>query len=168
MIRRAVETDIGEVMRIIEEVIREMRAEGSDQWSEAYPSAADFLADIRRRELFVHETEGRLAGFLCVNGREHEAYRSLVWSAERRATVLHRMAVDATMRGRGVASGLMRFAEEVAFEEGTGYLRSDTYSLNGPMNALFRKEGYRFVGEVHFPGRPRVFNCYDKILRPAP
>ena len=58
----------------------------------------------------------------------------------------------------------MEFAEQKAAEMGADYLKSDTYSTNKQMNALFRKMGYKYVGDTRFPGRELQFYCYEKIL----
>jgi GNAT superfamily N-acetyltransferase len=167
MIREAMESDFAEIATIIAEAVQEMRAENSDQWNEQYPAKADFLADINRGELYVDESDeepGRIRGVACINEREPEEYGAAAWSRNGRATVIHRLAVARSFRNKGVAGGLLRFAEEAARKNASRYLRSDTYSRNVRMNALFAGAGYRRTGTIRFPARQDVFFCYDKIL----
>lgn len=167
MIRIATESDLPGIMAMVGLVVAQMRAEGSDQWSESYPSCADFSADLGRGELFVEAVdEGpiEVRAVACLNRKEPMEYGSVHWSREGRATVLHRLAVHPDCRGRGFAKGLFLFAEDLARRNGTGYLRSDTYSLNERMNALFARMGYARTGVIAFAGHRAEFYCYDKAI----
>ena len=164
MIRNAQASDLDAIMAIVRKVNVEMRAEDRVQWDESYPQLEDFAQDIAEETLYVNETTGRISGFICLNQLEPEEYRLLQWSLNEKPLVLHRMAVDTAFRNQGIASRLMRFAEELARNAGVRYLKSDTYSLNPQMNALFKKMGFSFVGAIRAFGRPSLFNCYEKIL----
>lgn len=164
MIRKAQMNDLEGIMAIVAGVKEEMRAEGRAQWGDSYPLSGDFAADIAAQTLYIHETAGRIGGFVCVNAIEPEEYRDVLWSRNEKALVIHRMAVDGHFRKQGIGLQLMKHAEERALLAGIGYLKSDTYSLNPQMNALFKKLNYRFQGEIHFPGREKAFYCYEKVL----
>ncbi len=167
MIRAAAERDLDGIMDIVGRVVAEMRAEDIDQWSEEYPARADFRADIADGALWVDEEEGgagALRGVVCINREEPPEYRDGAWSRDGASLVIHRLAVHPGCRRRGVGRGLLLLAEELAGAEGVSYLRSDTYSLNGRMNALFARMGYRRAGDIRFPGHRYVFHCYDKEL----
>ena len=45
------------------------------------------------------------------------------------------------------------------------YIKTDTYSLNKKMKSLFKKLGYKFIGEVKFLSKEKAFYCYEKILK---
>ncbi len=164
LIRQADLGDIEEIMWIIKTVCREMRLEGNLQWDDTYPQAVDFENDIRKKDLFISEIDGRVGGFLCINHHEPEEYARIHWSSHQRPLVLHRMAVASEFRGRGIGAALLGFAEEFSRKNGVAYLRSDTNSLNLKMNALFQKMGYTFVGQMHAFGKDNPFNFYDKLL----
>jgi GNAT superfamily N-acetyltransferase len=167
VIRIATESDLPGIMAMVGLAVAQMLAEGSDQWSESYPSRADFSADIGRGELFVEAVdEGPIdvRAVACLNREEPEEYGSVRWSREGRATVVHRLAVHPDCRGRGFAKGLFLFAEDLARRNGTEYIRSDTYSLNARMNALFSRMGYARTGVIAFPRHRAEFYCYDKVI----
>ncbi len=166
MIRAAAERDLDGIMDIVGRVVAEMRAEDIDQWSDAYPSRADFRADLADGALWVDEEAGGrgLRGVVCVNRAEPPEYRDGTWSRDGAALVIHRLAVHPDFRRQGVGRGLLALAEDLARRSGVPYLRSDTYSLNGRMNALFVRMGYRRAGDIRFPGHRYVFRCYDKEL----
>lgn len=165
MIRLAKLGDLESIMKIVKAVCQEMQIAGNDQWDDHYPQASDFIRDIEKHELYVAEIDKRITGFICINYLEPEEYQNANWAVNEKPMVLHRMAVNLGCRNQGIGTMLMEFAEELAQNKGVYYLRSDTYSLNPKMNALFQKLNYRFAGEINFRGKSNLFNCYEKVLR---
>ena len=58
----------------------------------------------------------------------------------------------------------MKFTDEVALKNNLRYIKTDTYSINPNMNALFVRCGYKLVGEMSFLGKEKPFYCYEKVL----
>ncbi|AGY75968.1 GNAT family N-acetyltransferase [Clostridium autoethanogenum] len=164
MIRKATMEDIKDIMEIIRKTIIEMRTYNNTQWDENYPQKKDFIDDIENENLFIVERNEILVGFLCINKIEPAEYNGLNWSLNEDCLVLHRMSVSPNHRRCGIASELMKFTESLALKNNIQYLKTDTYSVNAKMQALFKKCGYNFVGEIHFNGKEKPFYCYEKIL----
>lgn len=168
MIRKARLEDLPIIMQIVKEVIPLMHASGNTQWGEDYPTEEVFREDILAETLYLSEgnDEGKhiIEGFICINQDESEEYIPLKWQADSKAVVLHRMAVSPRSRGRGVASKLIAFAEEVAAKESISWIKTDTNEANTIMKAILEKRGYQYVGQVYYriPGTP--YNCYEKKL----
>ncbi len=164
MVRKANAADIGNIMAIIRETLVEMAAYGNNQWDETYPLEKDFLGDIQKGDLYVAEREGALVGFVCINQVEPAEYNGLPWGMRETALVVHRMAVNPVYRRNGIGKELMQFADELAVKNNIRYLKTDTYSINTKMNALFVKCGYRLVGEMSFLNKVKPFYCYERVL----
>lgn len=168
MIRKARLEDLPIIMQIVKEVIPLMHASGNTQWGEDYPTEEVFEEDILAETLYLSEgnDEGKhiIEGFICINQDESEEYIPLKWQADSKAVVLHRMAVSPRSRGRGVASKLIAFAEEVAAKKSISWIKTDTNEANTIMKAILEKRGYQYVGQVYYriPGTP--YNCYEKKL----
>lgn len=165
MIRKAVSGDIKQIIDILNRTKLEMHSYNNFQWDENYPTEVDFINDIKKGNLFSIELEESLAGFVCVNTIEPVEYKGLNWSSTKTAMVIHRMSVDPEFRRRGLGTELLKFAEELANKNNIEYLKTDTYSLNIKMNALFKKCGYAFIGEMRFLGKEKPFYCYDKMIK---
>jgi GNAT superfamily N-acetyltransferase len=165
MMRKAALEDLKDIMDIIKETIAEMHSYNNYQWDESYPKEKDFIKDIQSGCLFAAERDGKLLGFVCVNKIEPVEYSKLNWSSNEEAMVVHRMSVNPSSRRSGIGTELMNFTEELALKNNIAYLKTDTYSINTKMNALFVKCGYKLVGEMSFLGKERSFYCYEKILR---
>lgn len=164
MIRKAAVEDIKDIMEIIRQTIQEMRTYNNTQWDENYPQKKDFIDDIENQNLFVVEKNETLVGFLCINKIEPAEYKNLNWSLHEDCMVLHRMSIGPNYRRCGIATKLIKFAESLALKNNIRYLKTDTYSVNAKMQALFKKCAYNFVGEIHFNGKEKTFYCYEKIL----
>ncbi|WP_412523870.1 GNAT family N-acetyltransferase [Clostridium sp. JS66] len=162
--RKAVMEDIKDIMEIIKGTIAEMRTYNNTQWDENYPQEKDFVNDIQSGELYAAEREGKLVGFVCINKIEPAEYDGLNWSLKEDCMIVHRMAVDPNYRRNGIGTELMKFADELALANNIRYLKTDTYSINTKMNALFKKCNYDLIGEMSFLGREKPFYCYEKIL----
>jgi len=162
VIRRASVADLPLVTGSLTTIVAAMRAAGNDQWGPAYPTDDHFFQDCADGVLFVDEDQGRIRGFAVLNFEEPEQYEALPWTVARPALIVHRLAVLPEFRGRGLANALFAFAEEQARARGLRGLRSDTYSRNPVMNALFAKRGWKRVGTLHFPGREASFVAWEK------
>ncbi|MFE8702056.1 GNAT family N-acetyltransferase [Cytobacillus sp. FJAT-54145] len=164
-IRKGEISDLEQIMRLVNQTVELMKAEGNDQWKDDYPKDEDFLLDIKLDALFVAEQNGQIIGGITVDQVEAEEYQEVSWRKEGEdAFVFHRLAVDPNIRGRGIASELIKFAERWSIEKGIYYMKTDTYSLNVKAQRLFEKNGYMKVGQIYFEGREHPFYCYDKIL----
>lgn len=164
MIRLANKEDIKSIMEIIRETIIEMNRYGNVQWNSDYPAEKDFLNDIEKKDLFAYEEKEKVCGIVCVNFIEPEEYKNIDWSLNKKALVLHRMAIAVSERKKGIGTALMNFAEQYAKEKNIDYLKTDTYSINDKMIRLFEKCGYKKTGTMHFKGREKLFYCYEKFL----
>ena len=164
MVRVANFADIKDIMRIIKETIVEMHSYNNTQWDENYPQEKDFLQDIQNGDLYVCERDRNLVGFACINKIEPVEYTGLPWSIRETAMIVHRMAVSPAYRRSGIGTELMTFADEYALKNDVRYLKTDTYSINTKMNALFLRCGYKWVGEMSFLSKEKPFYCYEKVL----
>ncbi|WP_114108617.1 GNAT family N-acetyltransferase [Clostridioides difficile] len=164
MIRKANMNDLESIMKIIKSTVEEMKIYNNTQWDENYPLEKDFVSDIKKQNLYIYEVDGEVAGFICLNYEEPKEYLGLNWSSNKKAMVIHRMAVNPSFRKTGIASKLVDFAEKLAVENNVSYLKSDTYSINSKMNLLLIKCGFIKIGEMSFLGKEKSFYCYDKIL----
>ena len=153
-------------MALMRRVVPLMHVAGNRQWTASYPSEATFTRDIERGELWIAETDGGiLAGAAAINTDQQPEYADAGLDIGETAIVVHRLAVDPDSREAGVATALMRKAEEIARERGIAILRLDTNTQNFAAQRLFVRLAYIFAGEVSFAGRTGLrFLCYEKRL----
>jgi GNAT superfamily N-acetyltransferase len=167
-IRLATSHDLPSVMSLVTKIVPLMRATGNLQWNTDYPNLEVFTRDLELNQLWLAEIDGDLAGFAAITEDQDHGYKQVGWDIEERAIVVHRLAVDSTFRGKGIAAAFMQKAEEVARERNLLILRVDTSAENAATQRLFPKLGYVYAGEITLAFRPglRIF-CYEKRL-PVP
>lgn len=73
--------------------------------------------------------------------------------------VLHTLTVNPLQAGHGYGRSFVASYEDLARDQGMRALRMDTNVLNQRARALYRKLGYREVGQV-----PTVFNGIDGVM----
>jgi ribosomal protein S18 acetylase RimI-like enzyme len=164
VIRIARTDDLDQIMTIVKETIEDLNKEDNRQWSEEYPNRDHFSEDIKNNQLYIFEKEGKVAGFICLNTQEDEAYRGLPWRLEETALVIHRFAVSKEKQRQSIGTKLVEYAERFALNKNIKYLKVDTNSRNSRMNQLFRKMNFEFIGQINLRDLESKFNCYDKII----
>lgn len=153
------------MMTMVKRVVPMMRAAGNLQWNDDYPNAEVFLRDIGRGQLWIAEVDAVIAGVTAMTTDEEPDYIQADWDTMQPALVIHRLAVDPTFRGAGVARALLFKAEEVAISQNLFVVRADTNNENQAAQRLFPSLGYRFAGEISLRIRPgQRFFCYEKQL----
>ena len=60
--RLATLSDLESICTLFTQVITHMDANGIPQWDEVYPNREDFSEDIARKELYIAEKDGMVAG----------------------------------------------------------------------------------------------------------
>ena len=159
--------ELDRVWALVQAAVARMNAGGSFQWGEDYPTREDFAAPLAAGELYAACDEADdILGVVVLNTWEEPVYSTLEgWRVSGPALVIHKMAVDPAAQGKGAAGALFAFALDLARERGLRSLRGDTYTENETMQHLFRRFGFRQVGDVHFPGRPLPFPVYERVIR---
>lgn len=163
-IRPANTGDINNIMEIVLATLPIMKAENNPQWDEIYPTAKVFNQDISNGSLYVYLESEKLLGFTCIDGNQPPEYNHVGWNSDSTALCVHRLAVHPASRRQGAGEKLLLHAEYIARMRGVCNLRTDTFSGNAKMNALFTKHGYTKAGEIQLRGIDRPFYCYDKLL----
>lgn len=165
IIRQGRAEDVSAAMAIVRRVVPLMRDAGNLQWDDVYPNHEAFAQDVELARLWVAELDGRVAGVSAVTMEQDPEYADVGWDLTEPAIVMHRLAVDPDLTGKGIAKALMLNAEDVARSRGLHILRVDTNSENPTMQRILLGLGYNFAGEIGLAFRPGLrFYCYEKRL----
>jgi ribosomal protein S18 acetylase RimI-like enzyme len=155
--------------KVMERCRATLDAQGIDQWDSVYPTRAVVESDVKRGSLYVLEDDsGRCVGSVALDDKQADEYRELTWTTPEPALVVHRLTVDPSAQGRGLAHELMAFAEAYAARSGYASVRLDAYSGNRRSEQLYRRRGYREVGQIYFPRRPLPFWCFELPVTSPP
>lgn len=152
-IRKATKGDLAAIMEIVRQAQEYFRSQGIDQWQNNYPTEAVILADMELGESFVLEEDGQVVGTFMASFREDPTYQVIVdgdWQYKGPYAVIHRVAMDNRVKGRGLGSQIVQFMAERCLNRETPVfvLRGDTHRDNQSMQRLFAKNGYRHCGTI--------------------
>ncbi|HWJ76730.1 MAG TPA: GNAT family N-acetyltransferase [Niallia sp.] len=164
-IRQGMLKDLPEILDILHRTLVIMHEEGNDQWSHKYPNEDIFKKDIENNTLFVAVKDDKVIGSITIDQVDGKNYDKISWTyTDKEYMIIHRLVVDPEIRGGGIASNLLAFAEIYSIEHDIFYLKADTYALNVKAQNLFVKNGYNKVGITYFEGKENPFYCYDKLF----
>jgi ribosomal protein S18 acetylase RimI-like enzyme len=166
-ITRAKERHVTPAWALMERCRHALEVQGIHQWDDVYPARETVANDVRRGALFVLEdADGNAVACVSLDDQQSEEYASLAWTGSEPALVVHRLCVDPGFQGRGYARQLMDFAESYAAQHGYASVRLDAYTANERSVDLYRRRGYREVGQVRFPRGELPFWCFELSVPP--
>lgn len=163
--RRAVAEDLGEIMDIIRQAQDYFKNVGINQWQNNYPNAGVITADIKDNNAYVLADGDNIIGTVTVIFGREKSYNYIEgkWLSDLDYAVVHRIAVRAEYKGKGLASVMLRNIEQMCIEKGIHSIRVDTHEDNKSMQRLLMKNGFSYCGIVYLQdGSKRL--AYEKLL----
>lgn len=151
MIRRATPSDLDAIWALRVETTALLKSRGIDQWQHKNPSYETFKKDIELGEFYVFEEGETLVGMIAIKRGIERTYNIIydgAWGFDHPYLTIHRLAVKKEYLGQNIARQLLKFAEELAIQTNTNYIRIDTYMTNRFAIRLFESEGYILRGWI--------------------
>ncbi len=166
-IRKAVLSDLQEIMRIISLCTKHMISKKIFQWDENYPSKNIFKEDIDNGYLMVLLLKSDIIGCVSVSNIMDDFYKKIEWKIKSNDSLyVHRLAINPTFQGKGFAKFIMKYIEEIGIKTKAKSIRLDTFSLNKKNNKFYSNLGYLKLGQIYFRNQSDMpFNCYEKVLK---
>lgn len=154
-IRKAVSQDIDAVEQIYNAVLddQEQNTNFTNWQRGAYPTRETAENALRAGTLYVQTEGSELVGCAIFNHEQLPEYANIHWEfpgSGEEVLVIHTLCIDPAAAGKGYASALVAYAEELGRTFGCTALRLDTYEGNAPARAMYGKLGYRLAGSTEF------------------
>lgn len=150
-IRLAQREDSDSILKIIQQAQTYLREQNIPQWQNGYPNMDTVIQDIESNRNYVMWDESKIVG-TCMLSFDRDPYYEVIegkWLADEPYVVIHRIAIDTTVKGKGLAASFFKFAELQAKEKGVNYMRIDTHELNQSMRKCIEKNGFKECGIVY-------------------
>lgn len=168
--RKTEKKDIPGILRIIRQAQQYMKEQGIDQWQDGYPDEAVFEEDIARGYSYVMEADGKVIGTMAVLFDGEPTYDKIYDGAWKTAgepyAAIHRVAVDAEEKGRGIAGRMLSEVEKMCRERGVRSMKNDTHRDNKSMQRMLGKNGFEYCGVIYLEdGAERI--AFEKTLSPG-
>lgn len=165
LVRKARREEVDKVWERVGSAVGFMQEQGNPQWNAGYPRKEHFSGALEEGTLFVAEMDHQVAGAVILDEKQAPEYAALAWSTPERSLVIHKLALGQEFMGRGAATAMLDFAQEEARRRGLEGVRVDTYHKNRFMRHRLERQGFSFVGAIHFPAQqPGEYFCYEKRL----
>jgi len=149
--RPASETDLPAILTIARYASKTLSRHRVDQWQGGYPAEQDFRADMAKGHCHVLLCDGEIGAFFVLSDEAQENYDQITdgkWAGNEPYTVLHRCSVAEEWRGSGLSDRMIGEAEKLTLDQGLNWLRVDTHKKNKAMQALLKRHGYQYRGNV--------------------
>jgi GNAT superfamily N-acetyltransferase len=145
MIRRANAGDIAEVARLARLVANDLRRLGIDQWSDIYPLAIHFQADVEKNGLYVYVDHDRVIGAMAILPENDPPYLTIPFS-QGKSLVVHRVMVHPNYMKSGIGKQMFQFLIQKAKEEAIDWIKIDTHPDNYRMRSFLQAHAFRQIG----------------------
>ncbi len=171
-IQKADSLDIAQVGRLYDSVCDYLSSTVNyPGWKKGlYPTAEDAASAIAEGSLYIAVLESRVIGAVTLRNKPEHGYEQANWSIDLtydKVFVVYTLAVLPQLMNRGVASDLLRFAEDTARKSGMKAIRLDVVANNIPAIRLYEKLGFMCVGDFDL-GYGKygldLFKLYEKNL----
>lgn len=156
--------EVGRCKAILDDGREFQRQQGFVQWPDGYPPLEMIAQDVEKGMGYVVKADGKIAAYMLLDFGGDPAYADprCTWHDEGAYLVIHRMAIDAAFRGRGIAGEIFCLVADFARAQQVYNLRIDTDPQNKRMQHVLEKCGFRYCGLVIQGGGDRM--AYDKQL----
>lgn len=151
-LRLAQEGDLPRIMAIVGQAQAFLAANGVNQWQDGYPDETVMRGDIGAKNAYVLEVDGKICAIAAILFEDEPTYAAIyegTWSTPEPYACIHRMAVDASCRGQGIADQMLRKVEESVRARGVESIRVDTHRDNHAMQRVLMRNGYKQCGVIY-------------------
>ncbi len=159
-IRHSTTDDIDTLLDLAEVGRRRMRQNGNmEQWTNGYPSVADFMNDMENNISYIVEDKGKTIATFAFMHSPEPTYLKIYdgsWLNNEPYYVIHRLA--ALPQHKGIFDNVLTYCMTKADN-----IRIDTHRDNAIMRHLMEKHGFVYCGIVYMMnGDERV--AYQKVI----
>ncbi|KAF2332624.1 GNAT family N-acetyltransferase [Flavobacterium daemonense] len=163
-LRKATISEIPVIWEILQDAIEQRRLDGSTQWQDGYPNEVSIKNDIENGYAYVYTEKESVLAYAAIIFDIEPAYENIVgkWLSNGDYTVVHRVAVSKTAKGKGIATKLFESIEGLSVQNNVYSIKVDTNFDNIPMLKILDRLKYTYCGEVYFRGSAR--KAFEKRL----
>ncbi len=167
--RFASDQDIPRLTELVNQAIAGFRARGIDQWQKGEPNEQGLAKAIAHKDIHVLEEDGEVIAMITVVSGPELSYETIdgAWLNDKPYCAFHRVCVDESRKGHGIAGRLFAASEDYARGLGFTNVRIDTHPDNHSMQRALTKNGFTMCGHLILKdgseaGDPRL--GYQKLL----
>ncbi|AEB76384.1 GNAT family N-acetyltransferase [Clostridium botulinum] len=164
--RKAIKTDINNIMKIIKQAQDYFKEQGIDQWQNNYPNVETISSDIANKESYVLLKDNNIVATAAVSFSKETTYDSIYdgeWISNSEYVVVHRIAVDNNYKGLGLSSEIIKNVEKLCLSQNVHSIKIDTHEENLSMQKLLKKNKFQYCGVIYLEDKSKRI-AFEKIL----
>ena len=164
--RKAVETDINNIMDIIRQAQAYFRQQGIDQWQNNYPNYETIKNDIANEYGYVLLKDNIIVGTVAIIFDGEKSYETIYngkWLYDGPYATIHRIAVHSQYKGLGLGSVILKNVEDICLNRGVKSIRVDTHEDNLSMQRLLQKNKFEYCGIIYLEDNSKRL-AFEKLL----
>lgn len=148
--RKAELSDLSNIREIINDAKAYLKESEVTQWQGEYPTDELLISDINLGNSYIVEDKGMVIGTSVISFDGESTYDEIdgCWLSEGKFVVIHRLAVRKNSKNKNVASSLLKFAENLAKQNGVYSIKIDTHKDNNTMKNLMKKNEFVYCGVI--------------------
>lgn len=164
--RKAVLSDLENIMPIIKDGQAYLREQGVNQWQNNYPNRHIIKKDIDNGYSYLLEEDSNIVATVALSFDGEITYSQIYegqWLSTADYCVIHRLAINRERRGSRASSIVMKSIEGLCMEKNISSIKVDTHRKNTPMQRYLEKNGFKYCGIIYLcDGDERL--AYEKLL----
>ncbi|MBU5454866.1 GNAT family N-acetyltransferase [Caproiciproducens sp. MSJ-32] len=155
-LRKSKEKDIKDIMKIIKEAQDYFKEMKIDQWQNGYPNEDAIRKDILNGYSYVLTDNDKVIATVALSFDGEATYNEIYegsWLTDNEYAVIHRIAVTEEMKGKNIASIILKRIEEICKERAIKSIKIDTHEDNLSMQRLLKKNNFKYCGVIYLEGK---------------
>lgn len=164
--RKAIESDINDIMNIIKQAQKYLKEQGIDQWQDNYPNYETINNDIKNNNGYVLLNDNTIIGTVTIIFDGEKTYDTIYngrWITNGEYATIHRIAVDSNYKGLGISSIILKNIEEISLQKNMHSIRVDTHRANISMQRFLNKNGFKYCGIIYLEDKKERI-AFEKII----
>lgn len=150
MIRKATIADLDAIWQLRLKTTILLKLRDIDQWQFDQPTRKRFECDILNQSFFVYTIEEQIVAMMYIQHEKEDTYDEIngSWRDNQPYITIHRLAVDTSYLGKGIAHKMLDFAKSYALNHDIYSIRIDTHKNNQNAIKLFLSHGFVYRGKI--------------------
>lgn len=153
-------------MNIIKQAQAYFKEHGIDQWQNNYPNINTIKSDITECKSYVLLKDNIVTATVAIAFDGEKTYQTIYngeWITNAEYAVIHRVAVDNSLKGTGLAGLIIKNVEEMCHTKGIHSIRADTHEQNKSMQKMLTKNGFKYCGIIYLEDKSKRI-AFEKVL----
>lgn len=164
--RKAVKSDIKEIMGIISQAQIYFKECNIDQWQDNYPNSETIKEDMLNKHSYVLLKSDKIVATVSASFQGEKTYDAIYngqWISNYEYVVMHRLAVHEKYKGLGLSNKIIKNIEKIALGKNIHSIKVDTHKDNISMKKVLIKNNFKYCGIIYLEdGSERI--AFEKII----